>query len=296
MRIVMILILGFVAGTVNADVLESNTRWPVATKRIISAPDTNGAVFFRNSATDVTIGPVEISGAYRAIETADGVVLRGLRIDGLTARDLQRDGMRLRRVENGEISNFDLQMRTEPQTGKHLPEGIALYTGSSIVIRDGKVSGFRMEPATNAKTGKMTYTNGDGIATERGVDGLRIMRVTSSNNSDGGFDLKGRNIRLEDLTAIGNGKGYRIWDQVDAGRLASVDNKVAVHLLAGGQAKIERLVARSSGPGVVVMSEGSGSLAIGSCDLTAMAPGSVLVKRNGAGATITLGRGCILPK
>jgi hypothetical protein len=295
LRATLVLISALCAGYGSAETLSSGMKWPPPQQRNISAPNINGAVLFTKSAENVTIGPVVIEDAFRAIETAQGVTLRNLHVTGLSGRNLQRDGMRLRHVTDAVISDFDLQMRAQPQTGRDLPEGIALYAGSNIVVRDGLVSGFRMADENDPKTGKPRYQNGDGVSSETGVNGLLIERVVSRNNSDGGFDLKGRNIRLVDLTAEDNGKGFRFWEQVAATKLTSVNNKVAIHLMKGATATIDRLDASSAGQGIVILSEGVGTLTIRACDLTKMAAGSVLVKRNDPGAVINLGDSCKLP-
>lgn len=272
----------------------SATFLPSALAPVISKPGANGIIRFTKSADNVVIGPCVLTDGYRAIETDQGVTLRRLRVNGVTGRNLQRDGIRLRRADDCEIANFDFSMRAEPQTGSHLPEGIAIYAGSDILIRDGKVSGFRMADEIDPNTGKLRYRNGDGVAVERDVTGLRIRNVIAEDNSDGGFDLK-PDCELENLTAIRNGKGFRIWGKANAGLLTSVDNGAAVHLAGGSSLVVERLVCRSDRPAPVIVVEGGATLVIKSADLTSMPKGSTLVQYNGRNNSITLGEGCVLP-
>ncbi len=271
----------------SAETMTSGKVWPpAAAVPTISAPGVNGAARFTKSAENVTIGPVIVTDAYRAVETDQGVVIRDLRIVGLTGRNLQRDGIRLRDVTGAEIAHFDLTMRAEPQTGEHLPEGIAIYAGSHIVIRDGQVSGFRMAPVPGV------YGNGDGVATEPKSSG-QILRVRSSNNTDGCFDLKGV-WTLADLIGEACGKSFRFWNTITAGTLTSIESGAAVHLASRAVVTIDRLVVRSSKPGPVIVTEGKATLTIRECDLSGVAKGSTLVQYNGRENTIRLGPGCAL--
>lgn len=275
------------SATASAEVMTSGKTWPpAAAVPTIVAPGINGAARFVKSAENVTIGPVVVTDAYRAVETDQGVKIRNLSIVGLTARNLQRDGIRLRDVVGAEIANFDLRMRAEPQTGEHLPEGIAIYAGSDIVIRDGQVSGFQMAPVSGV------YGNGDGVATEPKSSG-RILRVRSSNNTDGCFDLKG-SWSLADLIAEACGKSFRFWNTIEAATLTSIDSGAAVHLASRAVVTIDRLVVRSSKPGPVIITEGKATLTIKACDLSGVAKGSTLVQYNGRENTIRLGTGCAL--
>jgi hypothetical protein len=271
-----------------AEPMVSGKAWPPSSAvPTFSMPNVNGAARFARSADDVRIGPVVITDAFRAVETDQGVIVRSLRIDGLTGRNLQRDGIRLRDARDAEISGFNLSMRAEPQTADQFPVGITIYAGSNIMLRDGVVEGFRhIDPA-----GK--HNQGDGIGTERGVEGMTIERVTARNNGDSGFDLKGRIIG-RDLVAERNGTAIKAWHDVQITTLTAIDNKRVIHLPAGAKLRIDRLVARSSSKAFVIITEGNGEVTIGSCDLTGMAPGSVLVQRNGPGAVLNLGPGCKL--
>lgn len=271
-----------------AEPMASGRHWPASSAPTISAPGVNGAARFTKSADNVRIGPVVILDAFRAVESDQGVVVKGLRIDGLSARNLQRDGIRLRDARGTIISNFSLAMRAAPQTGDQFPVGITIYAGSNITIRDGVVDGFRhIDPA-----GK--HNQGDGIGTEKGVVSMLIERVTARNNGDSGFDLKG-NIIGRDLVSERNGNAIKAWHDVQITTLTAIDNKRVIHLAAGAKLRIDRLVARSSGKAFVIITEGKGEITIGSCDLTGMALGSVLVQRNAPGAVMMLGPSCKLP-
>jgi hypothetical protein len=269
--------------------ISSGTAYPPEPPALV-APGVNGALIFKQNADGFRIGPVSVAQAYRAVETVLGTTISNGAIAGLTAQDLQRDGIRLRNAVNVTISDFDLKMRAAPQTGTHLPEGIAISAGQNITIRNGKVGGFRMASVA----GK--YTNGDGIATEGDVDGLLIENVTAYNNSDAGFDIKGRNVILRDLTAIDNNRAFRIWSPSAQATTLTAENFTGAGLWVGnnGSIIVDRFVARSRTPSAVFRWESGATIVVGSCDLTGMAPGSRLTQPDGRAVRIELGPGCKL--
>ena len=264
--------------------VRSGQTW--LSRRAIDAPGRNGAVLLSGMVENAIIGPATITRAYRAVETEKGAVLRKVEIKGLRGWDLERDGIRLRVAENVRISDFDLAMRLEPQQGRNLPEGIAIYEGRDIIIRNGKVSGFRMVGVEGR------HTNGDGIATEGDVNGATIIDVVSSDNSDGGFDLKGK-VAIDRVTARRNGRNFRFWHQATAGTITSIDPRGShIWIGKGAVVRIDRLVARSSSSAPILTLDG-GTVEIGSCDLRVPA-GTQMTRVESSGNRVKLGPGCRL--
>jgi len=241
---------------------------------------TNGAIPLPNCR------PVRIVGAYRVVETYSTGTYRNITCSGLIGEGIKREGIRLRgKVENVTIENFRLIHDDAPNVSPHLPAGIHVETGTNVTIRNGVVSGYRMTMP------KGRYINGDGIATELKTAGT-ITNVVSSDNSDGGFDIKGQ-WHLDNLTAERNGHySYRLWGQVTAGTLISINPGQGHVEIAGKttEATIDKLVAVGGQP-LVVFSVSGGKVAIGSCDLSKWT-GTVLVKGKG---TFTRGPTCKLP-
>lgn len=254
----------------------------------------NGGVAIRIKGTvdNANIGPVQIEGAKYGILAEQYATIRNLTISNLYATQLQREGIRLRGTVNQvAIRNFNLKMRAQQQVSPDLPTGIAIYEGSNISISDGVISGFQMVAVPG------TYTNGDGVATERPVDSLLIERVTSNDNSDAGFDLKSTNTMLYDTRAERNKRNYRFWGTVTAGTITSVDPVTAgggAHVWAGNGAdvKIAKLVVKSTTTAPVLLLEGATSVTIGECVLDVPA-GTVFLK-GGTGTVMNFGQGCSL--
>ncbi|MDI1296695.1 MAG: right-handed parallel beta-helix repeat-containing protein [bacterium] len=234
-----------------------------------------------------TIGPVQIIGAKQSIYFDTAAVVRNLDIANLTVTDTTREGIRIQGDVNGvTVKNFSLKQVAKPTVAPDLPTGIAIHSGTNIQISDGSASGFQM-----VSTG---YPNGDGISAEGGVSNLTISRVTASDNSDGGFDLKYNNTLLYDLTAERNFRNYRFWSSVKASTLTSVDAANA-HIWAGGSADvvIEKLVVKSTTKAVILYVDGAKSVKINACELN-VPKGTKLIYKATASSVVILGPGCAL--
>jgi hypothetical protein len=277
----MIALAGAVAGTAVATTAVAGIRF--AHTQLPGEP----YVELKGVVQNAVIGPFSVANVFRAIESDKTVKIRNLAINGVTASMLQRDGIRIRGDAAGiNIRNFRLAMRATPQSGRNLPIGIAVQEGQDISIADGSISGFRMIAVPGE------YTNGDGIAAERPVTGLSIARVRAFDNSDGGFDLKSSATTLDQLVAERNGRNYRFWRTVQAGRLTSVDPRNAhIWLARGAQVRINQLSATSRSTAPLIRVEGPASIVVASCQLRLPA-GTRLVAGNTLGSDIRLGRGC----
>lgn len=275
----------------------SGQTWPPA----IDAAGAGGYVVLGNAiVSGAKVAPARIANAYRVIETT-APSLSNVAIDGLIGENILREGIRIRGAATGiTIRNFTLTHSATPNTGVDLPEGIHLESGKDFIIENGTISGFQM----TAPPGD--YWNGDGLATERLIDGLIIHNVSSDDNTDGGFDLKGSHTSLDNTEAHGNKRNYRVWAGMTAGTIISGDtNKrggisAAAGLWLHGDPSvpvttIEKFVVRMTVPGTIIsIEDGAVDLRIAACDIRAPA-GSVLVKQeNFPGVKISLGPTCHL--
>lgn len=271
------------AQTVN---LTTKVKWAPASAAVF-----NGGigVKIKGVVENAAIGPAIITNASMSIWTDPSSTLRNITMDGLFIANTWREGIRVNGKADGiKITNFNIAMRAVPQTNDQMPTGIALLAGRNIVLQQGSVSGFK----TTASGG---YDNGDGIAAERGVDNLIISNVDSSDNTDAGFDLKSSNTVLSGLTASRNYRNFRIWGNASANTLTSTDPKNA-HIWVGSGAElvIDKLVARSSTPALILYVDGAKSVTIKSCDISVPA-GTKFMYLATKSSVVTLGKGCTLP-
>ncbi|HKR16477.1 right-handed parallel beta-helix repeat-containing protein [Rhizorhapis sp.] len=226
------------------------------------------AIRIKGTVESATVGPVRIEGPKYALYTETGAIIRNLNVHDFEAVELQREGIRLRGDVNGvTIRNFNIRMRAQQQVSPDLPIGISIYEGSNITISDGYIGGFQMVTVPG------TYTNGDGIATERPVNSILIERVTSNDNSDAGFDLKSSNTVLNDTHAERNKRNYRLWATVRTGTIYSgtpLVNAEAAHVWVntGADVVIDKLVATSTTTAPVLYIEPDAkSVTVNSCEL-----------------------------
>lgn len=269
--------------------LKSFNSWTTALIEMVGGV----AIRIKGTVEGATVGPVRIMGAKYALYTESGAIIRNLAVKDFEAVELQREGIRLRGdVNQVAISNFNIRMRAQQQVSPELPVGIALYEGSNITISDGYIGGFQMVTVPG------TYTNGDGIATERPVNSLLIERVTSNDNSDAGFDLKSSNTVLNDTHAERNKRNYRLWATVTAGTIYSgtpLVNAEAAHIWinTGAQVVIDKLVATSTTSAPVLYIEPDvKSVTVNSCELDVPLGTKFFI--GGKNAVLSFGPGCQL--
>ena len=170
--------------------------------------------------TDRRRGPIAIDGAYRVIETKPDAVVHDVVIDGLTATNVGREGVRLKAggvYENVTFRNFHLQHAPTPNVAPDLPEGFHFEAGRGLRLENGVIEGFQMT------RGPKQYWNGDGVATEGAVEDFTAIKVTAKDNTDAGFDLKSKRNALDDVTLSGNCRNLRIWpgSKTEIGTLTS---------------------------------------------------------------------------
>jgi hypothetical protein len=194
-----------------------------AAYRRISASDVgNGLVVLDRPTRGVVIDDVRVDGAYRVIENKGvdrataGCV--GLRVSNVTATKLRRGFARIRYDSRDGIFT-DVTASGVMTTGAHdLPCGIAL---------DDEASDFRFERCTMRgfrwRRKDKQYWNGDGFSAERTNRRLLFRKCAAWDNSDGGFDLKARDSLLDDCIAGRNARNYRLWSDIRATRLTSIE-------------------------------------------------------------------------
>lgn len=183
----------------------------------------NGFVRIATPVTGLTIQDIAIDNVYRVIENSAGVKgedasVRRLLVRRITATNVRRGFARIR-YDSADGSIADVTAGGVIATAPHdLPVGIAF---------DDTAHGFRVERCVMRgfrwQRGEKQYWNGDGFSAERGNHNLVFNRCAAWDNSDGGFDLKSSDTRLEDCVAGRNARNYRLWNTIQATRLTSID-------------------------------------------------------------------------
>jgi len=248
-------------------------------------------------------GPVRITGAFRAIETYTTTTASGVVIDGLTADDLQRGGVRLRgKLSNITIRNSSFTFRRTPQSSPNLPACLEIGDKSGsrvdgVLLQNVTCDGFQMTMAANR------YWNGDGPTFERNVTGLRLDNVTSKNSTDSCFDIKVP-VTATRIEAEGCARNYRFWSSADVQQLTSgTPNKRGgtsgtTHIWIHGSntapptIRIRKLIVRSTNTtNIFTIEDGAATVILDSCDVKV--PAGTKFKVGGSkGIVMKLGAGC----
>ena len=272
--------------------------------RTITAPaDLNGVVRIAGNVKNVTVENLKVDGAYRVIENVKtGATVDHFVIRNVHATNIRRGLLRIGNDSSGVLEDSSVVFAPEPQIPPHLPSGLQFEgTAHDWTIRNVTVSGAQM--VMDPKR----YWNGDGVTAERGTRNFRIINVTSNDNTDSGFDLKGENFWLDNVSASGNTRNFRFWTSIRVGTMTVGDT-----LKRGGRSgtqgvwvlgnrenpptiTIEKLIVRMTKPvNIFAFQDGPANLSIGSCDIQAP-PGTKLI-RFGLMGKIDLGPGCTLPE
>jgi len=224
--------------------------------------------------------------SYRYIDALDEAT--GLRMDVFNLR-YGRAGVRLRGNAH-DIVIRNGSMTTKGMTkGSDLPVGIDIGgTVHDVLIEDVTATGHRMVYVPKK------YTNGDGFSQEAQVYRVTYRRDVSTDNSDGGFDLKGH-ARLEDLVAERNGRNYRFWNDITASTLTS-RNPSGAHVWLNAKAAqtvvIDRLVVGSTTTAPVLRIENPYPVSIVVKECVIAVPAGTLLQWGGKAARVTWGKNC----
>ncbi|WP_139139302.1 hypothetical protein [Sphingobium phenoxybenzoativorans] len=289
LRVACAILMAAASCAANAQTVNISTNGRVAPANPITF---NGGVGVKIKGTvqNAVIGPAIFLNAAMTVWSDPAAVVSNMTMKGVFISDTWREGIRITGNADGvQIQDFNIAMRNIPQTNDQIPTGIVMFGGKNILIQRGSVSGFKTIPIPN------TYANGDGVAAEKAVDRLTIEDVDSSDNSDGGFDLKSTNTVLRNLSASRNYRSYRFWGTAAATTLTSTD-PVNAHVWAGGGAVvvIDKLIATSKTNALILYVDGAKSVTIKSCELS-VPPGTKLMYKATAATVVTLGAGCKLP-
>lgn len=182
----------------------------------------NGLFVIDTPVRRVDISDIRVADAYRVIENSarggSEASCVGLTVTNVRATGVRRSLGRLRYASR-DIRFRDVQAEGVLQTGaRDLPVGIALDgEASDVVFERCIMRGFRW------KRKDSQYWNGDGFSTERGNRGVRFAHCAAWENSDAGFDLKSTATVLDDCIAGRNARNYRLWSNITATRLTSID-------------------------------------------------------------------------
>jgi hypothetical protein len=228
----------------------------------------------------------KVTDVYRLFDDRDGRS-SGSRFERIDAV-VRRGGFRFR-GDAHDIVIRDVTLRlAAPQHVPELPAGIEIQgTAHDILVERVTARDFQMVPEGQK------YLNGDGFSSERGAYRITFRQAAAFDNSDGGFDLKSKETRLDDTISAGNKRNYRLWGTGTAGTITSeTPRKAHIWLAATADWRISRLVVTSSTPVPIVDADSPHArLRVDSCEFRVPRGTRLAV----GGASISWGQGCSVP-
>jgi hypothetical protein len=133
-----------------------------------------------------------------ATASVDGLVLRQVEIAGYS-----KAAIRLRN-DTRKVLIEDVVGDSQGQDGDKFAMGVHL----TDTVHDVTLRRVTMKNSRDSTGG---YWNGDGFASERGTYDIRFEDTLAAGNSDGGYDLKTRNVTMTRAVAEDNKRNFRLW-------------------------------------------------------------------------------------
>lgn len=223
----------------------------------------NGVVATKGPLAGLRFRDRTVRDVYRVIENKQGTLSDAV-FERVTATGLARGFARIGADSHGIVFRHVSATAAGVQRPPHLPAGIAIEgTARDVLIEASVMRGFQMT------SGPDKYWNGDGFSTERGNRGITFRRSAAWDNTDGGFDLKSTDTRLDQTVAGGNARNYRFWSTVSAGTIASITpvkrggSGGSAHVWINGKGRpvidIARLIVRSTNTAPIWRVENGGA-------------------------------------
>jgi hypothetical protein len=167
-----------------------------------------GCIVVTDTVDNLTLESFALDNVRRGFWAKSTAVLTNSKIVGIGGKGTSKTFIKLEGSGSGiEIGDFELD--GDGQSGDNFAIGIHLDgTYDDVWLHDGKVGNFRIGVNDPDYT---DYWNCDRIAAESTVTGLRIDRVESWGNTDGGFDIKAPDAVLTNCISRENKRNYRLW-------------------------------------------------------------------------------------
>jgi hypothetical protein len=167
-------------------------------------------------ASDVTLQGLKAKNVYDCImvDRNKAYEVQNWTINGLTVDGFERSAIRLSgpRLTDVTIRNIDLNGDHDGVVRKCHRAGIQIFKGAkNITVDGGRIANVI------GSCGEDKYKQGDGIEVDNkggAPENITFKNLEISNTSDGAFDLKGKNVRLENIKAYGgpiSKFGFRFW-------------------------------------------------------------------------------------
>ena len=159
--------------------------------------------------SDVMFSDIHGTDVARVIETDKGSKLSNITITDCQAFGIIRGFARFYHISDSVLRNLELDANNLDAGGKNVCQLIAVNSGANLlfenVVMKNAISTRKLDD------GKEGYVQGDGIVCELKTRDVTIRNCHASGIGDGAFDLKSKNVTIEDSTTDNCKFGPRLW-------------------------------------------------------------------------------------
>lgn len=227
----------------------------------------NGMVRIAGEVDRLTMEDIQATNFYRLIECAQGASLSNFVVRRVRAKGFERSVARLRgQSRNGLFE--DIWADSEAQMGDPFAVGFALEEGCHDIT-------YRRCTVLRCQTPLVdkVYRQGDGFSDEEQCHNISYIDTLAQQCTDGGYDLKSKNLTMVRARAVGNKRNFRFWANNRLSHIISESpewSHVSVHGGEGARTvRIDRLEVRADKPSPIFQLDAKGgtTLSIGSYDI-----------------------------
>jgi hypothetical protein len=159
---------------------------------------------------DIVISGLDAKNVGRIIETERGAMLSNVTIENCRAFGIVRGFSRIYHLNNGVFRNLELDAANFDAGTPNVCQLLAVDAGDNILFEDVTLKNALNIPTPKAGK-KEGYVQGDGITCELKTSNVTIRRCHGNGMGDGAFDIKTKNVTIEDSSADSCKFGARIW-------------------------------------------------------------------------------------
>lgn len=168
----------------------------------------NGCFRVVAAISNLTITSMTAGNVRRFFENGTSGEGRDATVNGLTISDVRVDGFSKGVIRLGHETH-DVLIADVSGDSRHQDEdNFAIGVHLTDRVHDVRMERVAM---SNARDTLHDYWNGDGFATEEGVERVHLIDTEASGNTDAGYDLKSSDTLLERAVAVDNKRNFRLW-------------------------------------------------------------------------------------
>ena len=153
-------------------------------------------------------------------------------------------------VNNVQITNCHADAGGEPWATERFAMGFTVEGSRTEGIKDHNITYLRCTSRNHYDPNGKKYWNADGFTNERRTGNITYIDCGAFDNTDGGWDVKGENIKFINCVSLRNKRNYRVWSKAQTPAVfyncvaafsklrGGTGNRNGLHLTPGAGAKL----------------------------------------------------------